>query len=93
MKEDKKNHAIGEMKKRERTKIYHFGFWLFFFLTLFSVIYSVWAITSIYTSYKVVTKILDESFERTNLVLDITGGEMTACQEKLKSCESSLSQG
>jgi hypothetical protein len=73
-------------------KIYRFGFWLFFFLAIFSVVFSVWAITSIYANFTVVTKILDESFERTNFVLDITSSKMIGCEQKVRDCQSTIQQ-
>jgi hypothetical protein len=73
-------------------KIYRFGFWLFFFLAIFSVVFSVWAISSIYANFTVVTKILDESFERTNFVLDITSSKMIGCEQKVRDCQSQLGQ-
>jgi len=68
-------------------KMYKFGFWLFFFLVIFSVTFSVWAISSIYSNFIVVTKILDESFERTNLVMDITSSKITSCEQQVKTCQ------
>jgi len=73
-------------------KVYRFGFWVFFFLTFFSVLFSVWAISSIYSNFSVVTKILDESFERTNLVLDITSSRMASCQQQVKDCHATVQQ-
>jgi hypothetical protein len=73
-------------------KIYRFGFWLFFFLAIFSVVFSVWAISSIYTNFTVVTKILDESFERTNFVMDITSSKITSCEQRVRDCQSQLGQ-
>ena len=69
------------------TKLYKVGFWLFFLLAIFSVTFSVFAISSIYSNFQTVTKILDESFERTNLVLDITSGKISSCSQQLVSCK------
>jgi len=82
----KKAHTIEDLKKEQRERMYRFGFWVFFFLVIFSVFFSVWAISSIYSDFKVVTKILDESFERTNLVMDITSNKIMSCEQKLKNC-------
>jgi len=68
-------------------RLYRLGFWLFFVLIIMSVTFSVWAISSIYENYKVVTRILDESFDRTNLVMDITSSKITSCQEGLQECQ------
>jgi hypothetical protein len=75
-------------KAESDVKMYKFGFWLFFFLVIFSVTFSVWAISSIYSNFQVVTKILDESFERTNLVLDITSSKISSCEQKVRDCPS-----
>ena len=72
----------------KKNRMYRFGFWLFFALALFSVMFSVWAITSIYSNFQVVTKILDQSFERTNLVFDITSSKISSCQNQLMQCRS-----
>jgi hypothetical protein len=74
-------------KAESDAKLYKFGFWLFFFLVIFSVTFSVWAISSIYTNFRTVTKILDESFERTNLVLDITSSKISSCEQQVKDCQ------
>ncbi|MBW2972206.1 hypothetical protein KY359_04185 [Candidatus Woesearchaeota archaeon] len=74
-------------KTESKARMYRFGFWLFFFLVIFSVTFSVWAISSIYTNFQVVTKILDESFERTNLVMDITSSKIQSCENQLKNCQ------
>lgn len=74
-------------KTESQARMYRFGFWLFFFLVLFSVTFGVWAISSIYKNFQVVTNILDESFERTNLVLDITSSKIQSCESSLKQCE------
>ena len=67
-------------------RFYRFGFWLFFILVIFSVAFSVVAISSIYNNFQVVTNILDESFERTNLVLDITSSKISSCTSELEDC-------
>ncbi len=74
-----------------KNRMYRFGFWFFFALSIFSVIFSVWAITSIYSNFQVVTKILDQSFERTNLVFDITTSKISSCQQQLNDCRMSNS--
>ncbi|MFH1064665.1 MAG: hypothetical protein V1729_06285 [Candidatus Woesearchaeota archaeon] len=75
-------------------RLYRLGFWLFFVLIIMSVGFSVWAISSIYSNYQIVTKILDESFDRTNLVLDITTSKIMSCQENLRECQvSTAGQG
>ncbi|MBN1545017.1 hypothetical protein JW898_06170 [Candidatus Woesearchaeota archaeon] len=74
-------------KTESQARMYRFGFWLFFFLVIFSVTFSVWAISSIYRNFQVVTKILDESFDRTNLVMDITSSKIQNCESSLKQCE------
>lgn len=75
------------LKKRDaKHRIYRMGFWLFFVLAIFSVVFSVWAISSIYSNFRVVTNILDQSFERTNLVLDITTSKISSCQNELQEC-------
>jgi hypothetical protein len=79
---------IHHTKTQTEIKLYRFGFWLFFLLILASVGFSIWAISSIYLNYQVVTQILDESFDRTNLVLDITSSKITTCDQQLKECQS-----
>ena len=79
-------------KKEKECKVYRFGFWVCFFLTFFSVLFSVWAISSIYSNFNVITKILDESFERTNLVLDITSSKIASCEQKVKDCQAAVQQ-
>jgi hypothetical protein len=68
------------------TKLYKIGFWLFFLLAIFSVTFSVWAISSVYSNFQAVTKILDESFDRTNIVMDITSGKIASCNQQLSAC-------
>ena len=80
-----KAESIGLMP--QDIKIYRFGFWLFFFLVIFSVLFSVWAMSSIYSNFVVVTKILDESFDRTNLVMDITSSKLIQCQQQVNECK------
>lgn len=77
-----------EKRLEKNVRVYRFGFWLFFILVIFSVAFSVVAITSIYNNFQVVTKILDESFERTNLVLDITSSKISSCESELQQCKS-----
>lgn len=89
--DSKKASAAEELKKVQHAKMYRFGFWVFFFLVIFSVLFSVWAITSIYADFKVVTKILDESFDRTNFVLDITSGKIASCENQLTQCRANSS--
>ena len=93
------HHTVSDLKKiaqqhhrrkESHQRMYKFGFWIFFALTLFSVVFSVWAVTSIYANFQVVTKILDESFERTNLVLDITSSKITSCEQNFKDCQEAL---
>ncbi|MFC1741716.1 hypothetical protein ACFL3V_04235 [Nanoarchaeota archaeon] len=85
---------ISRQKKKElRRKVYKFGFWLFFALALFSVMFSVVTISSVYRNFQVVTRILDQSFERTNLVLDITSSKIESCQQKLEECQQQDSGG
>jgi hypothetical protein len=79
-------HAHRKRTESE-SKMYRFGFWLFFVLVILSVGFGVWAISSIYENFAVVTKILDESFERTNLVLDITSSKISSCEHELKTCQ------
>jgi hypothetical protein len=84
-----KKHEVDmqlHQKMKHQYRIYRFGFWFFFFLAIGSVMFSVWAITSIYSNFTVVTKILDESFERTNLVMDITSSKIISCEQRLKNC-------
>jgi len=81
-----KHHTRTETQAR----MYKFGFWLFFVLAIFSVTFSVWAISSIYTNFQTVTNILDESFERTNLVLDITSSKINSCEEEIAECKEEL---
>jgi hypothetical protein len=94
-----RNHSVSELKEiahqhhtyeDSQHRAYKLGFWIFFFLALFSVLFSVLALNSIYTSFKVVTKILDESFERTNLVMDITSSRITSCESKVRQCQDTL---
>jgi len=80
------HHAMHLHRYSPEDKVYRFGFWLFFTMIILSVIFSVWAITSIYKGFQVVKTILDESFERTNLVLDVTSSRMSLCQTQLKEC-------
>jgi len=69
-------------------KIYRFGFWIFFMLVLLSVGFSMLTISTLYSNFNIVTKILDESFDRTNLVMDISSGKIANCEMKLDECES-----
>ncbi len=79
-----------DQRLQQKCKTYRLAFWLSFVLVIFSVLFSTWAITSIYSNFQVVTKILDESFERTNLVLDITSSRISACQQEVLECKENL---
>jgi heme/copper-type cytochrome/quinol oxidase subunit 3 len=79
-------------KTESEARMYRMGFWVFFVLVIFSVTFSVWAISSIYSNFQVVTKILDQSFERTNLVLDITSSRIAGCQADVKECYDALEE-
>lgn len=81
------------IRRESKSRIYKFGFWLFFALAIFSVVFSVWAISSIYSNFQVVTKILDQSFDRTNLLMDITASKISGCQAQLQECKSAGSNG
>ncbi len=70
-------------------RMYRFGFWFFFILIIFSVLFSVFAIASIYTNFQVVTNIMSESFDRTNMVLDVTSAKIMRCENSLKNCQTS----
>ncbi len=91
-KSDIRKEVLQDLTKKHSKKIqanarfYRFGFWLFFILVIFSVAFSVVAINSIYANFQVVTNILDESFERTNLVLDITSSKINSCTAELEDC-------
>lgn len=94
-----RNHSVSELKKiahqhhsdmDKKQRIYKIGFWIFFCLALFSVVFSVWAVGSIYSNFQVVTQILDESFERTNLVFDITSSRITSCETEVRECQQEL---
>lgn len=74
------------LRRESKNKVYKFGFWIFFVLAVFSVAFSVWAISSIYSNFQAVTKILDQSFDRTNLLLDITSSKIFSCQSQLQEC-------
>jgi heme/copper-type cytochrome/quinol oxidase subunit 3 len=92
-KEESLRHEMAQ-KHQKRTeseaKLYRLGFWIFFFILIFGVGFSMWAISSIYKNYVDVTEMLDESFERTNLVLDVTSSKVTLCEQQLDECQTAL---
>lgn len=91
--DDNKDRQVLKFEKdllQKEHRIYKFGFWLFFFITLVSVLFSIWSISSIYSNFRVVTKILDDAFERTNLVMDISTGKISSCQAELEQCRETM---
>ena len=98
-KADIRKEVLQDLTKKHSKRVeanvrfYRFGFWLFFILVIFSVAFSVVAINSIYSNFQVVTNILDESFERTNLVLDITSSKINSCTSELEECRQSGGSG
>ncbi|MBW2967979.1 hypothetical protein KY362_05830 [Candidatus Woesearchaeota archaeon] len=88
--DDHKHREVLKFEKdllKKEQKLYKFGFWLLFFVTLSSVLFSIWSISSIYSNFRTVTKILDDSFERTNLIMDISTSKISSCQSELANCQ------